>query len=739
MELSNFLKLLYRQKYILIAVPLIAIGLAFFLVRKLPDTYTSHGRLATGLVDQSQQELINNNQANSDDNKITQQFSNLIQMMQLKKIYDQVSYKLIIHDLTDDSPYRRPSKLLKELGKEAKKHALDVFTKKYKLREPLSLWNADEKGLNELLVTMGYDEPKLKSKMVVYRANNSDFIDIEFESDSPLLSAFVINTICDEFIVYYSSLVRENEMKAVAFLDSLMKQKKNAMNGEMQDLKNYKIVNRVLNLNEQAKSLYGQLADFETRREITEKDILAYTGALKSIDDKFNPQDRKYLESTLTKINQQIISTKENLKQASQDYIKSNYDIKYKSRIDSLQNLLSAEINQSTDKYILNPLAAKESLVLQKLNLEVQLDIAKNSIGTLNDQMKKLNEKFDKLVPHEAVIQSYETEIDIASKEYIEILKKFNQTSLESSFSVRLRQIELAMPGEAQPSKKMMIVALSGILSFIFCMVVMFVLFYLDDNIRTPKELADKTQLPVLGFLPSYNEAVIDLEQIWHSDNDADKSAVTKRTEFRNSIRALRFEIEKELKGKKIIQLTSLKPGEGKTVVAMSLAYAFSSINKKVLLLDLNYENPEITRITKTKIFLRDYLNDKISFEEAHTVNRINVIGTYGDDISISVFEMGQTEAVMQEKLKKIEDLYDIIIVEITSLDNINSVKESALFGEYMIAVFEAGQALTADKNEKIKYLKSLDNKFMGWVMNKVITEKGPKKKKSKRLTEIKL
>ena len=129
MELSNFLKLLNRQRFILIAVPLIAIGLAFFLVRKLPDTYTSHGRLATGLVDQSQQELINNNQTNSDDNKITQQFSNLIQMMQLKKIYDQVSYKLIIHDLTDDSPYRQPSKLLKELGKEAKKHAFEVFTK----------------------------------------------------------------------------------------------------------------------------------------------------------------------------------------------------------------------------------------------------------------------------------------------------------------------------------------------------------------------------------------------------------------------------------------------------------------------------------------------------------------------------------------------------------------------------------------------------------------------------------
>ena len=178
MELSNFLQLINRQKFILIGIPLFALLLTFFLVRKLPDTYTSHGRLATGLIDQSQQELINNNQTNSDDNKISQQFSNLIQMMQLKKIYDQVSYQLIIHDLTDDSPYHKPSKLMKDLSKDAKKHALDVFTKKYKQREPLSLWDADEKGLNELIVSMGYDEPKLKNKMVIYRANNSDFIDM---------------------------------------------------------------------------------------------------------------------------------------------------------------------------------------------------------------------------------------------------------------------------------------------------------------------------------------------------------------------------------------------------------------------------------------------------------------------------------------------------------------------------------------------------------------------------------
>ena len=721
MELSNFLKLLYRQKFTLIAVPLIAIGVTYFLVRKMPDSYTSKGRIATGLVDESQQELINNQGNDAGENKINQQFSNLIQMMQLKKIFDQVSYQLMIHDLTSDTPYRQPSKLVKYLSKDAKKHAVEVYTQKYKTREPLSLWDDDQRGLNELILSMGYDDQTLKKKITIFRSNNSDFIDLEYESESPLVSSFIINSLCKEFIVYYSFLVRENQMKAVNFLDSLMKLKRNTMNGQMQELKNYKISNRVLNLNEQAKSLYGQISDFETKKEMADKDIISFTGALQSIEDKFNPQDRKYLESTLTKINQDIVSTKESLKVLSQDYIKSNYDAKIKARIDSLQSVLTSQINQSTDKYILNPLAAKESLVLQKLNLEVQLDLAKNGVNTLKAELIKLNQKFDRLVPHEAVIQSYETEIDIASKEYIEILKKFNQTSLESSFSVRLRQIELAMPGGAQPSKKSLIIILAGMLSFVFCMVVMFVLFYLDESIHVAKELADKTNLPVLGFLPFIKTSVIDLKDVWTEERDK------KKIEFRNLLRSTRFEIEKKLKGDKFLMVTSLKPFEGKTITVLSLAYAYSVINKKVLVVDGNFGDPVVTSTSQTSFFLEDYLHDKISIEQIKSSDKISVLGTKGGDVSL--LELSD-EKNIRSKLEALAKVFDVVIVEMASLDALNRAKEWIDFGDKLVAVFAANQNITPAKNEQVNYLKSLEHKYIGWVLNKVGNAKSAGKKK---------
>ena len=720
MELSNFIKTLKRHKYTLIFVPLIAIAVTFFLTRKLPDSYTSKARIGTGIVDQSQQSILGN-PSDAQESKVNQQFANLIQMMQLKKVFDQVSYLLILHDLTQDTAVlKKPSKLLKELPANTKKHAIEVFQSLYKTRTSLQPANDDHVGLKKVLISMGYDDESLKKKMVIYRVNSSDYIDVEFESDSPAFSAFAINALCQEFISYYSDVVKQSQLRAVNFLDSILQQKKAIMDNQMLLLKNYKIDNRVLNLNEQAKSLYGQLADFETRKEMAEKDILSYTGALQNIDAKFNPKDRQFIESAMVKVNQEIITTKEQLKLVNEEYIKSNYEAKYKNRLDSLKNLLEAKINESADKYIVNPMAAKQNLIIQKIGLEVNLDIAKFSVTSLEDELIKLNHKFDRLVPHEAVIQHYEETIDFASKEYIEILKKYNQTSIESSLTIQLRIVETAMPGSLLPSKKSLLVILSGVISLILCMLVLFIVFYLDDSVKVSKELANKTGVPVLGFLPFVKKSFINLEQIWKPDNELDN-------QFKKLLGDIRFEIDTEMQGFKSILINSIGANEGKTVVAMSLAYAYSRINKKVLLIDGNFVNPAITSISHPFIYLEDYLNNVSSLNQLVSEEQINILGNRGGDITLLEIS---NEKNIHEKISELTLHYDIIIIEVPALSYLNISKEWISFFDKILTVFEANQTITFNKQQYVNYLKSLDKKFIGWLLNKVTDEKVRKKKK---------
>lgn len=711
MELQKFFLLLYKRKYILLIVPMIAVFITYFLVRKLPDTFKSRSRISTGLVDQSQQFLETNK--TQDENKISQQFSNLIEMNRLKRIFDQVSFQLMVHDLTSDKPFRPPSKLLNEIGPEARAHALEVFKKHIVSKEPLSLFDKDQFGINQLLISMGYDEPTLQKKIIIYRVNNSDFIDFEYESENPFLSAFVINTLISEFVDFYSNYIKGNQQKAVNFLDMLMKKKYDSMTAKMRLLRDYKIRNRVLNLNEQAKSLYNQIADYESRLQVALKDVEAYQGAIRGIEKKFSPQDRRYLESVVVDVNQSVIATRDRLRQVTNDLVKSNFDPRIKEKQDSLRNELESKVLESTDRLLVSPLANKQLLVQQKLNLEIALDQARSSIDPLTSELRRLNEKFDMLVPHEALIQSYEGSVDVAGKEYLDIQNRFNQTSLESSMTVQLRQIEMAMPGPAQPSKKLLLVALAGIISFVFCLAALFVIFYLDDSIQNATELANKTNLPVLAYLPYINTSMLDLTNLW-KNGEGNRITIA----FKNLLRSLRFEVEREMGNKKLLVVTSLTDGEGKTLISLGLAYAYSMVNKRVLVIDGNFDQPTISETTGANTYLEDYLKNRITLGEIVKEGKISVLGNRGGDTSIFEF---CDESIVKPKLTYLRDVYDIIIIEAPSMDKLNKSREWVVLAEKVVAIYAAGTTIKNGKKQSVQYLYDLGDQFAGWALNKVI------------------
>jgi capsular polysaccharide biosynthesis protein/Mrp family chromosome partitioning ATPase len=721
MELVKFIKLLVKRKWLLIGLPIFVIILTYFLVRNLPDTYASHARMATGLVDQSQQILSSDAFQES---KVNLDFSNLIEMTKLKKVYDQVSFKLILHDLEDSVPFREPSKLMKELVPEAKRNAIKVIRKHYTMRQPLSTFNADEAGMIKLISSLGYDYDGLDKSLRSYRPNSSDFIDIYFESENANLSAFVVNSLAQEFINYYADFVKNNKLKSVNFLDTVMRQKEAEMYRLKGLLKNYKIENRVLNLAEQAKSLYGQLADFETRKQIAEKDVIAYNGALQGINDKFSPVERKYVESTMVSINQQIASTKQYILNLSDEYIKSNYDDKIKNKLDSARKVVSQQIQVSTDKYITNPLAAKENLVNQKARIELDLDIAKFSQNSLKDELVRLNKKFDLLVPHEAVIQNYESAIDVASKEYLDAQSRYNKSSMESSLSISLRQIENGVPGAPSPSKKLIIVIVAGMVTEVLILLVLFVLFYLDESVIATKELANHTNLPVLGQIPLLSGSIIELKKLWNNQFDEN----LKLRNFKEMLRSTRFEIENEMAGSKVLMLNSLGSNEGKTLISMSLAFAFMMVRKKVLIIDGNFDNNSISKMVEPQMILEAFLNEEQQLPDFRPVNEIMVMGNNGGDTSLLEVSLAQN---ITSKMDILKEAFDIIIIDAPGLSRYNKSKEWVQFSEKVVTVFESGHTISFKNKQDVLYLKSLDHKFIGWILNKENNEKPARSTKS--------
>ncbi len=707
-EIIDFLKLLYQRRLILIVIPAITVIAAFFIVRSLPDTYIAHARMATGIADQGERLLADGSR--TDQHSINQEFDNLIQMILLKKIVNQVSYQLILHDLTAETPFREPSSAMRKLDKATIDSAIIIYKQKHTGKEELSAWNKTERQLHELLLSMKYDENSLSKKLSVYRVGNSDFIDLEFTAEDPELAAFVVNTLSTEFISYYTSRVKESNTRTVDFLDSLLKQRQTVLANTMESLKKYKIHNRVLNLGEQAKSLYGQIADFETRREITEQDIISYTAALKNIDTKFNPADRRYLESALSGTNQQIVSLKEQMKTVNTLYIQSNFDSRYKSRLDSLKNELSAKISEASDQYIYNPMVAKENLITQKLNMEVSLELARNSVHSIDQELARLNRKFDSLVPHEAEIQAYESSIDITGREYIELLQKYNQASIISGIPLQLRQIEQAEPGELQASKKMVLVVFSGLLSFVFCIGLFFILFLLDKTIRDPYTLANKTGQPILGILPR-SASIKDLQAVWVQETDLHTR------QFRDHLRMIRFELESLLPGKKIFAITGLGSDSGKDFVVHSLAAAFAATHKSVLVIEGDFRHPSQPGSSDHLPLLEDFLAGSAAMPAiSGTDQRVYIMTNKNRDIALS--ELAD-KATIKERTDMLRSLFDVILIETAPIEAGSNAREWLTYADSIIAVYPAGTAISETQKQQIADIGNSETVFAGWVLNK--------------------
>ena len=711
MDIKHFFKLLKHYKWILIIIPVISVVVTYFLVKDLPKKYSSSVQISTGLIDQSQQ--IASENKNQDFFKVNSQFANIMEIMKMNKTISILSYNLILHDLQDPKnsfvPYSEELKKLSETEKagvinEYKKLLIDKVVMTPLLNGKFKLY--------DILVSMHYDETSINRSLNIYHIDNSDFISAQFTSNNPLLSAYAVNTLASEFINTYSIDVSNNQNKSNSLLDSLLKQKEKIMNEKNSSLKNYKINNGVLNLDKQSENIYQQITQYEQKKDDALRDIQANQGAIASIDKRLGSKDQVYSGGGVIADNNKIVNIKNQLKIANDRYVDNNFRASDKKKIDSLQTLLADQISSTSDRYIADPSANKQSLITQKMNMEVALDMAKNSIRSIDAALNQLKAKYNTMVPFDAGVQNFERDADVATKEYLDVLNKTNENSLEKNIGLKLRVAQAGFPGIPEPSKKILFVIAAAIASFMICFMAILVIFLLDRSINTPAQLQKLTKSKVIGKLNLIKSTNKEVRNIWK-----DESTNTEYAIYKDLLRSLRFEVDHLLSStdSQILGITSLSQGEGKTFLSSSLVYAFAMTGKKVLLISGEKDDNEVK--TNQKLIPDQFFETFIVKKQIQTEDLITVLNNKSDKTSL--FEI-QDKDNLKSGFSILKDQFDVIIIDITSLEHINRAKEWLLFTDKNIAVFEAGRTLDEKTAENLDYIINHPG-FIGWVLNKQV------------------
>jgi uncharacterized protein involved in exopolysaccharide biosynthesis/Mrp family chromosome partitioning ATPase len=726
MDFVYLFRVLRKRKWIIIGSALLAAFITWYLTRHEPKNYRSSTRVSTGygVPDEIR---VNDENFSMFDAEV--KFNNAINIWTSPAVISLLSYDLILHDLKSPDPFRRldPKKQQSPVYKAVnKEQAIKVFEDKLETMSVLTSYKPEEKNLLEFLNLYGYSYKNLSQNLNIYWVQRTDYIQVDGISENPELSAFMCNNVFQEFIRYYRGIRNSKSQESVDTLQSIMDKKKQELD----------IKNRLLRGEDPMDATTQNTSTFETISDLE-----------KSLADEKNKQTDLYYE--LRKVNQkltnagasnndnsnsndreELIIARNAMNEAYSDYLKSG-DQAALNKYNTLKAEYTTKYGNS--KTVTSSSSENVKDLLQKKNdLEIDIDASKAKIKTTEQRIGSLKSNAFSVASKGANVETLMEEVKVAEREYFDAKTKYsNALDISSSSANNFRQLQIAQPAiEPEPSKRNLLIGMAGTVTFISAALIIVLLAYLDSSIKTPAIFSKVVNLRLISMVNFMNLKRNNLKEIFTSAGiEKDRVEKQRNNVFRESIRKLRYEIEST--GKKIFLFTSTQKGQGKTTLIQALSYSMSLSNKKILIIDTNFCNNDLTVQLQA-----DPVLEKISPATVDTglfVDRINhvakdigfgnvyVIGSEGGDYTPSeILPRGN----FLNHLHLLTDEFDFIFLEGPPLNNFTDSKELMQYVDGVVAIFSATHIIKQIDKESIKFFKEeLNGKFCGSVLNMVNLE----------------
>lgn len=631
----------------------------------------------------------------------------------------QVSYQLFLHDLQKNAPFRSRNELNSEFSPSELEKARRNFQEKLDSLQTLKTTNEiDEKHMT-MLKRMGYDPQSLRSTLSVGRMPGTDLINISYSSESPFLSQFVANTLCQEFIRYHSFNRAEQSNNSIEFYNRQVKVNKANLLQKLREWENYRTQNGITKVNNNMNDLFERIERLEIEREkantARQEAETIVEGMLTQANLNLPVSGQAYFTNVNLETDQDLAGLFEKFARSNYRFVASGFEDRV--ALDSLE-LLGGNIEEEmlVVGRKMNPGLQNEQRLVEAIAKQVEVELYRDRAKAINMELRRMSREpgsYGKLDEEGSV---YAQEVERARDVYLVSLAKLNEAELTSQ-GIRLENITqvafVQPPVEPEPSNIFLLSILAGLVALSLGILVPFVLEYMDTSVKFPSQFTSLTGLPLLGTLNELNTNNLDLISLFN-ETHKNKSLET----YKQLLRKIRFEIVEQ--APKNILVTSTKSGSGKTSLLVSLAYSLSLNGKKVLIMDTNFKNNSLTQIIGANPSLEKFLNEEISRRKLVSptlFDGVDMIGCEGGNLSPS-------EVLPDEKftelLNKLNEDYDFVIMEGPELNGYADSKELLKYASMVVPVFSADRGINQQDKASINFLRDHSNQLMGAILNKV-------------------
>jgi len=521
MDLFRYIaRFLYKIRWYLIILPLIALVVAWFMTRHMERTYDASTTIYTGMITAYNLEggtgAAGNTQANME---------NLMLMITTDNTIHEVALRLFGRCMMYGNPNKDNNYISSEHFRQlnasvpAEVKALINHNSEQITYANLKAYERPTQD-NYLFGLVNYHPwfgvNNITSRLKVIRLGRSDIIDIGYTANDAGVVFNTLEILNDVFSRQYADLRYGETHNVIKFFEREVSRLYKILTGAEDDLIRYNVSKRIINYGEQTKVLAGQ----DGTQKVSDNDLLMNYTTSKALMD--------YLERQL--------GDRAKVIRANREFTNQVTDIsKIQSRISNLK-LMSSEGGNEVESQL--ELAKAEKMLQDASNRmkELTLDIEASNFSTDHgvpassiiekwaDQVLKLEETKARMTAQDVMRQRIDKEMlyyapigaTLARKDrHIGFIEGNYMAMLSALNQARLRQRNLQMttatlrvlnppmfPMNAQPTNRLMILLGAFVLTFVLTAMYFFIVELLDRTLRDRMRSERITKIPVMGCFP---------------------------------------------------------------------------------------------------------------------------------------------------------------------------------------------------------------------------------------------
>ena len=531
-------RFLYKIRWYLVFLPLIALIIAWFMTRNMERVYDTNTTIYTGMITGYNMEGTGSVGGNSQTN-----INNLMLIITTDNTIHEVSLRLFARCMMYGNPNKDNNYITAEHFRELNASVpveVKALIKHNSEAQTVANLKAYEKPLqdNYIFGILNFHPyfgiNNITSKLKVIQFEKSDIIDIAYSANDPGIAYNTLDILNSVFKKQYEQIRFGETTNVIKFYEKEVAKLLRYLTNAEDDLIRYNISKRIINYEEQTKQL--TILEAQQQNAVNEQ-LMNYT-TTKALMDYLERQlgnraqvirsNREFTNSVrdISRIqsrisNLQLMSSENGGAdaEAQQELAKAQKDLQDATgRVKSLtRDIEAATYNTET--------GVKANKMLDSwLEQVLLLEKAKAMANAQDIMQQKLDEQYMFYAPIGATVDRKDRHITFIEGNYMDMLKALN--------SARLRQRNLQMttaslrvlnppmfPLNAQPTNRMMLLLGAFMLTFMLTALYFFIIELLDRTLRDRMRSERITKLPVMGCFPKesnlryrrYNKTISDM------------------------------------------------------------------------------------------------------------------------------------------------------------------------------------------------------------------------------------